>query len=79
VLLLKRFTLPEGWIIELSRIAELGISQRGPIGVCLYQRGCPGSPTRTSLQLGIRWERGIVKGDIEELSCLVGRIVPVWF
>lgn len=62
MLLQKRFTLPEGRIIELSRIAELGISRRGPIGVCLYQRGCPGSPTRTSLQLGIRQREGNSKG-----------------
>ena len=58
VLLQKPFTLPEGWIIELSRIAELGIAQRGPIGVCFYQRGCPGPPTRTSLQLGTRLREG---------------------
>ena len=58
VLLQKRLTLPEGWIIELSRIAELGISQHGPISVCLYQRGCPGPPTRMSLHLGIRQREG---------------------
>jgi len=62
MLLQKRFSLPEGKIIELSRIVELGISQRGPIGVCLYQRVCPGPPTRTSLQLGIRQREGNSKG-----------------
>jgi len=62
MLLQKSFNLPEGRIIELSRIAELGISQRGPIGVCLYQRVCQGPPTGTSLQLGIRQREGNCKG-----------------